>query len=162
MQSIVAAALMSLFAAAASAAGTVNVTFVDPDKFFDAGNSKQDVPTNLKEIEQHLKALGQRYLPDGQVLNISVLDVDLAGYMKPLSGSAREVRVSSSADWPRFNLRYGLESNGQQIKSGEEVVKDMNYGRHGQTQIYSSRDPLRHEKQMLDQWFNARFAPKQP
>jgi Protein of unknown function (DUF3016) len=157
MRSITIAALLTVAAAAASAAGTVNVTFVDPDNFYDAGNSKHDVPDNLKVLEQHLQQLGQRYLPDGQVLDISVLDVDLAGYMKPLARSAREVRVArGAADWPSFKLRYTLQANGQPIKNGDEVVADMNYGRHGQS--YSSRDPLRYEKQMLEGWFRSRFT----
>jgi Protein of unknown function (DUF3016) len=160
MRSITTAALLSLVAAAAGAAGTVNVTFVDPEKFTDAGNSKRDEPANLKVIEQHLKELGERHLRDGQMLNISVLDVDLAGYMKPLAGQAREVRVTQNADWPRIKVRYSLEADGATVKSAEETLADLNYGRHGQTYLYTNRDPLRHEKQMLDSWFQARFKPE--
>ena len=144
-------------AAAAQAGGVVNVTFVEPDKYHDSGNNQFDKPTNLKTIEAYLQDLGERYLPDGQVLNISVLDVDLAGYMKPLAGQAREVRVSREADWPRIKLRYSLEANGAPVKSAEENLADVNYGRHGLTNVYSSREPLRREKQMLDSWFQTRF-----
>src|SRR4029077_5974700 len=123
MRSIATAALLSFIATAASAAGTVNVTFVDPDSFYDAGNSKRDVPGNLNELELHLQQLGQKYLPDGQVLSISVLDVDLAGYMNPLSSRAgREVRIARrEANWPRFKIRYTLEAPGQPVKNVEEV-----------------------------------------
>ena len=160
MRSIATAALLSFVAAAASAAGTVNVTFVDPDNYYDAGNTKHDVPGNLKELELHLQQLGQKYLPDGQVLNISVLDVDLAGYMKPLARRAREVRIARfEANWPRITVRYTLEAPGQPVKNAEEVVADMNYGRHGQMHIYTDRDPLRFEKMMLDRWFLLRFSP---
>lgn len=158
MRSIAIAALLSLAAAAASAGGIVNVTFVEPDKFYDAGNTQRDVPDTLKQLEVFLKDLGQRYLSDGQTLNISVLDVDLAGYVKPQAGSARGLRVARSADWPTFKLRYTLEANGAPIKSGEEVVADMNYGRHGQTYGYSTRDPLHHEKLMLEGWLRSRFT----
>ncbi len=158
MRSIATAALLSLAAAAASAGGTVNVTFVEPDKFSDAGNTQHDVPANLKEIELFLKDLGQRHLPDGQVLNLSVLDVDLTGYVKPQAGSARGLRVARSADWPTFKLRYTLEANGAPIKSGEERVADVNYGRHGQIYGYSTRDPLHHEKVMLEGWLRSRFT----
>ena len=160
MRSIVPFALLSLAAAAASAAGVVNVTFVDPDKFYDAGTTKHEVPGNLKELENFLKELGQRFLLDGQVVNISVLDIDLAGYVKPLAGQAREVRVARGAtDWPKFKLRYTLEVDGAQVRSAEEMVADMNYGRHGQTYLYTTRDPLRYEKQMLEGWFRSHFAP---
>jgi len=160
MRSIAIAALLSVAAAAAGAAGTVDVTFVDPDRFYDAGNTKHDEPANLQAIEQHLKDLGQRYLPDGQVLRISVLDVDLAGYVKPLAGNARGVRIAKNADWPRINVRYSLEANGAPIKSGEETLADLNYGRHGQMNVYSDRDPLRLEKMMLERWFQVRFKPE--
>ena len=159
MRSIAATALLAVAATAASAAGTVNVTFVDPDNYYDAGTTKHDVPANLKELELFLKELGQRFLPDEQVVSISVLDVDLAGYVKPLAGQGREVRVARGAtDWPRFKLRYTWETNGAPVKSAEEMVADMNYGRHGQSYLYTTRDPLRYEKQMLEGWFRSRFT----
>ena len=92
-------------ATAAQAGGIVNVTFVEPDKFYDSGNNPFDRPTNLKTIESFLQDLGKRYLPDGQVLDIEVLNVDLAGYSKPTrNGDLRIVR--GGADWPSFQLRY--------------------------------------------------------
>ena len=160
MRSIVPFALLSLAATAASAAGTVNVTFVDPDNYYDAGTTKHDVPGNLKELELFIKDLGQRFLPAGHLVSISVLDIDLAGYVKPLvRQGGLEVRVArGAADWPKFKLRYTLEVNGTQTKSAEETVQDMNYGRHGQTYLYTTRDPLRYEKQMLEGWFRSRFT----
>jgi hypothetical protein len=160
MHSIVIAALLSLATAAASAAGVVNVTFVDPDKYFDAGKDQHNEPNNLAVIEQYLKDLGQRYLPDGQVLNISVLGVDMAGYTRPppaRRGGSYEVRIArGAADWPRITLRYSLESNGQPIKNGDEVVADVFYGRHGPD--YGILDPLKFEKRMLEKWFRMRFT----
>jgi hypothetical protein len=160
MRSIVLLALTSLAAAAASAGGVVNVTFVDPDKFYDAGNSKIDVPANLKAIEEHLQGLGRRYLPDGQVLNITVLDVDLAGYTR-ITRSGQMVRLAISlADYPKFTVHYSVLADGQQIKSGDEVVTDMDYNRNGQS--YAQWDPLRIEKRTLDDWFRVRFTDHQP
>lgn len=145
-------------AAAAQAGGTVNVSFVEPEKFYDAANSAFDRPANLKTIEQFLQALGKRHLPDGQVLNIEVLNVDLAGYVRPTrQGDLRIVR--GGADWPSFQLRYTLSANGQPLKRGEERVADLNYTGH--IASYGARDPLRYEKQMLDGWFRERFTPAQ-
>jgi len=45
------------------------------------------------------------------------------------------------------------------LKTGEETVADMNYGRHGQSYLYTNRDPLRYEKQMLDGWLRSHFRP---
>lgn len=92
-RSIAAAAALLLAAAAAQAGGVVNVTFVEPDKFYDAGNSQFDRPVNLKTIERFLQDLGRRHLSDDQVLDIEVLNVDLAGYARPTPrGNLRIVR----------------------------------------------------------------------
>jgi Protein of unknown function (DUF3016) len=145
----------------AHAAGTVNVSFVEPDKFVDAGNKRSDTPATLKALEQHFHALGQRYLADGQTLTVEVLDVDLAGSVRFGPGTGTEVRVyKGSADWPRIKLRYTLEAPGQEPRRGEELLKSLSYQQ--KTARYSDSDPFRYEKQMLDQWFKARFAPKQP
>src|SRR5262245_37879761 len=145
MRSIVPFALLSLAA---------------PDNYYDAGTTKHDVPANLKELELFITDLGQRFLPDGHVVSISVLDIDLAGYVKPLvRQGGLEVRVArGAADWPKFKLRYTLEVNGTQTKSAEETVQDMNYGRHGQTYLYTTRDQLRYEKQLLEGWFRSHFT----
>lgn len=145
-------------AAAAQAGGTVNVTFVEPDKYYDSGNSQFDKPTNLKTIDAFLQDLGKRYLPDGQVLSVEVLNVDLAGYVKPTrQGDLRVVR--GGADWPSFQLRYKLAAGDQALKQGEERVADLHYTSH--IASYSTRDPLRYEKQMLDGWFKSRFTAPQ-
>jgi len=158
MRSFCLTVALSLAATAACAGGLVNVTFVDPDHYYDAGNSKHDVPANLRTIEQHLEDLGQRYLADGQVLDVAVLDIDLAGYTRP-TPQGIDLRVArGGTDWPSFKLRYTLRSGDVQVKAGEEVVADMAYGRHGQIQVYSSRDPLRYEKQMLEGWLRSRFT----
>jgi hypothetical protein len=57
---------------------------------------------------------------------------------------------------PRIKLRYTLESNGNVIMSAGESVADMNY--LAPTRAYSSGDRLAYEKQMLDDWFHARFV----
>jgi hypothetical protein len=160
MRSIATTLMLLAVAAAAHAGGTVNVTFVEPDKFYDSGTTQFDKPTNLKVIEQFLQDLGKRYLPDGQVLDIEVLNVDLAGYVRPTRRSATELRiVRGKADWPSFELRYALSSGGQSLKRGEERVADLNYTGH--IASYGTRDPLRYEKQMLDGWFKERFTAPQ-
>lgn len=157
--SLAALALGSVGAVGAQAAGTVQVSFVEPDKFADAGRSF-DRPANLKTIETHLQDLGQRYLADGQTLSIEVLDVDLAGELRPSRRSGTDVRVvRGGADWPRMALRYVLEGGGLPSQRGEDRIADLSYALRGSS--YANRDPLRYEKRMLDDWFKSRFAPPQ-
>jgi Protein of unknown function (DUF3016) len=162
MRSSTTAALLALVGMGmAHAAGTVKVSFIEPDKFVDAGNRRSDTPATLKALEQHFHTLGQRYLPDGQTLTIEVLDVDLAGSVRFAPSTGTEVRVyKGNADWPRIKLRYTLDAPGQEPRRGEELLKNLSYEQ--KTARYSNSESFRYEKQMLDQWFKARFAPKQP
>lgn len=139
----------------AQAAGTVSVSFVEPENFTDAGHWSPDRERHLRELEQFLQRLGQR-LPDGQTLAIEVLDVDLAGEVWPRS--AREVRIlRGGIDWPAITLRYALREGGKAVASGEERITDMGYlvGQRPR----STLGELPYEKRMLEDWFKQRFVP---
>lgn len=144
----------------ASAAGTVNVSFVQPERFTDADRGWQR-DRNLESLSKHLQALGRRELADGETLDIQVLDVDLAGDIDPFAVSGRDLRVlKGGADWPRITLRYALSRNGQPVSSAEERLADLNYLQDNIRPLNASQQPLSHEKHMLDDWFAARFAPQ--
>lgn len=152
------AALLLVSAGAAQAGGTVNVSFIEPEHFTDAGErSYYYSPATLKVIEQYLHDLGQRYLADGLVLKIDVTDIDLAGWPQPAAGRGQGVRiVRGRADWPRISLRYTLEAIGQPAKQGEETLADLDY-----TNVLrpSTGDyELRYERLLLETWFKARFV----
>ena len=146
-------------AGAAHAAGTVNVEFVAPASYADAGNTRADEPANREALAQHLRELGRRYLADGEVLQVSVLDIDLAGTVRP--GRRGDIRTEKGgADWPRIKLRYSLRAGDKVMQSAEETVQNLNY-LHDRTE-YGSSERLRHEKRMLDDWFKARFVEHRP
>src|SRR5687767_4143961 len=75
----------------AHAAGTVEVVFVNPDEFSDAGRGSVEIGRTTQVLADHLKQLGAQ-LPDGQKLRVEVLDVDLAGELKP-TRSRGDLRV---------------------------------------------------------------------
>ena len=155
---IAALMLLALGSAGALAAGTVTVSFINSDKYADAGNSRSDTPRTLKTLEDHLRQLGERYLAEGQSLSIEVLDVDLAGEMRPSRRTATQIRVvRGGADWPRLKVRYVLEGAGQAAQRGEESIADLAY--QSQISRYTDTEPLHYEKQMLESWFKAKFAP---
>ena len=157
MRAVLAFIVLSLGGVAAQAAGTVQVSYVQPDKFIDAANSRSDIERTLTLLTGHFEALARRHLADGQKLRIEVLDIDLAGEMRPLLRIAQDVRVlKGSVDWPRIKLRYTLESAGRVSRGDEQVVSDMAYlQRIGR---YPESEALHFEKRMLDEWFAARFA----
>ncbi|MBC5765234.1 DUF3016 domain-containing protein [Ramlibacter albus] len=133
-------------------AGPVDVTARPVPAHNDAGRTTWDAQSNLDVLGRYLKRLGTEFLRPDQVLKIEILDVDLAGTD---IGGGRPRVITGGADWPKIRLRYTLETPGQPVRSGEELVQDMNYTR-GLTGVRN--DPLHYEKRMLRAWFRERFA----
>jgi hypothetical protein len=147
-----------LAAGTAQAAGTVQVSYVNPDKFADIGWTTWDKEDSLKVLTRHFETMAGRYLADGQQLRIEVLDVDLAGELRPSSRAGHDLRVLiGGADWPRINLRYTLEAAGQPPRRDDVRVTDMNYARRFTS--VEGNEPLHAEKRMLDDWFAVTFGP---
>jgi hypothetical protein len=155
--------LAAVLAAAALLAGgaaraDVSVTFVKPEEFTDMPRSPIERERLQQQFSQYFATLGKQ-LPAGQHLAIEVLDIDLAGQLWPRRSGGDDIRImKGGADWPQMRLRYTLEDNGQVVRSGDERLSNMNYqqrmGRH------SDSDPLRYEKQMIDEWFGKAIVPK--
>ncbi len=150
------AVLLGLTAAAAMAsAGTVEVDFIAPTRYADAGNTLAEAQANRDTLTRYLQSLGERYLASGEALKVEVLDIDLAGTVRPrIRGDLRVTR--GNADFPKIKLRYTLASADKVARSGEETVSDLNYLGHAAD--YAGSDPLRFEKRMLADWFKARFV----
>jgi hypothetical protein len=152
----------ALFLAVALAAGpvsaAVDVSFSQPETFTDAhlGRSYGWVPVErtMQGIEQYLRRLGERWLQPGQTLRVEVLDIDLAGRFEPWR--VLDVRAMRDITWPRISLRYALEENGSLVATTEEEVADLDYLLRPRALV--SRDPLRYEKAMLEDWFRDRFG----
>jgi hypothetical protein len=150
------ALIAALASAATASAGTVEVKFIEPDKFTDARDGMLRREDVLKTLEERLKQLGEKKLPASQTLQIEVLDVDLAGDAFPRV-ALRDTRVlRGRADWPRVHLRYTLREGDKVLKSGEDRIADMNYLMGS---LRASQDsPLPYEKRMLDNWFAERIV----
>lgn len=146
---------LGLLALTATAQADVHVNFVKPETFVDIkdnnGFRQDDV---LKDIEAHLIAQAQKYLP-GRDVRINVTDVDLAGHVEPFGPSATWVRVMRTVTLPSISLNYEVLDGGKVVQQGEARLRDMNYqdGFIG----YFSSDTLRYEKRMIDRWFQGEF-----
>ena len=145
-----------VLAAAGSASAGVTVAFANPDQFRDMPFSPGDRADVLKDLTEHFERLGKD-LPPGHDLRVEVLDLDLAGEMRPNFRGHHEIRIlRGGADWPRMQVRYTLESNGQVISRGEDALSDMMY--LNRSTRYADGDTLRYEKRMIDDWFKQKFA----
>ena len=154
---LLAAALLSA-ALPSGAAGSAQVSYVQPEKFTDVGHGSFDRERTLQSLTQYFHTLGKR-LPDGQTLRVEVLDVDLAGEIWPRS--PHEVRVlRGRADWPHMTLRYTLLEGDRTVKAGESKLADMAY--LFDSHRLSQYGDLPFEKRMLDRWFKEAIAPTPP
>ena len=101
-------------------------------------------------------------LPADQDLKIDVTDIDLAGRIEPYAFQGKnDLRVlRGRADWPSMRLHYVLESKGTVLRSGDENLSDMSYLDH--YNHYSSNEPLRYEKKMIESWFLKTIVPHPP
>jgi hypothetical protein len=142
----------------AALAGTVQVVFVQPDTFTDAGDGDREANSSLQAIADYLQWLGRRYLPPEQSLDIEVLDVDLAGKVRPTFRWGIVRVVGKPVDWPQIKLRYRLHADGKTLGSGEASIADMAYSIH--LGSYTGLDTLSSEKHMLRSWFRGQFAKK--
>lgn len=133
----------------AQAAGTVTVAFKDPERYADIGPSRGEREYNLRALAEHMQRWQDR-LPDGQQLDIEVLDVDLAGEVRHGWRTA-DVRVlTGGADWPRMDLRWQLKAGTQVLKAGTERLADMNYLASPVRLRYP--EALSYDVRMLDDW----------
>lgn len=149
-------ASMVLMSSGSAFAG-VTVSFSQPENYSDLPFAPWERKDVLDELTEHFQKLSEA-LPPGVDLNVEVLDIDLAGRIH--HRRANEIRVlRGGADWPIIRLRYSLMQDGKVIASGEERLRDMMYLDNLRNR-YSSGDPLRYEKRMIDEWFNKKIAPK--
>jgi hypothetical protein len=148
--------LLALAAGTASADVTVN--YVEQERFSDLPFTPWERESVLKELTEHFAKLGAK-LPPGRNLRIDVRDVDLAGREYPGRG-ARDLRiVKNGAEWPRIDLHYTIESNGQVVRSGDAQLRDMSF--MDRSNRSTGSDFLRYEKRMIDDWFYSTIMPRE-
>jgi len=153
---VVSSLVALLIAGAAHAAGNVQLNFVKPETFADVYDRAYSREQNLKALEQIITSVAQPYVADGQTLTIEVLDVDLAGEVRP-GARPWDVRVlRGRADWPRITLRWSLEGAAASPRRGEAVVQDMAYLQRIPPAL--SDTSLVYERRMLAEWFGTQFA----
>lgn len=150
-------ALSALVVAAGAANADVQVHFVSPEKFSDTkDNYGFRQPDVLNDIQAHLVAQAEKRLP-GRDVRIDVTDVDLAGEVEPLWHHSQWLRVMRSVTSPSIELSWEVRDGDKVVQQGKTRLRDMNY--QDGFNSYSSGDPLRYEKRMIDRWMQREFSP---
>lgn len=148
-------AALAALASTAAMAGNVTVTFSHPETYADVPQLERERDYLLRETAKQFIKLGKQ-LPANQDLKVEMLDFDQAGHPVPGDLSYRPLRVMAHGDTTSMLVRYTLAENGQVIQSGVEEIEDMGYV--NQIGLSFMRDPMRHEKQMVKEWFRNRLG----
>lgn len=151
-----AAVLAAIVVFPTSSLAGVNVRFVNPGRYTDAGSFAASRASMEAALRAHLDRLGKRFLAPGQTLTIDVLDVDLAGDYELGRYGPSDVRIMRGVTPPRIKLRYVLAERGRRARGGEETLSDINYQMNPSARL--SSDLYVYEKALLDGWFERTFS----
>jgi hypothetical protein len=139
----------------------VSVVYVDPAKFTDVRDSYTGTDSGrddiLDRIREYVQDEAKQYIPEGDKLFISVTDIDLAGDYEPWRGPRwDDIRIVKDIYPPRIVFSFRLtDPSGKVIKEGDRDLRDMAFLM--KITMAFQDDPLRHEKQLLDDWFRDEF-----
>ena len=141
---------------AGPAIAQVSVRYVAPERFTDAEDrSGLPLRVTLGGLTRILEELGRTRLSPGESLDISVLDVDLAGFERPGPPPSGSLRVVTDATPPRIRFAYVLRRGGRAVARGEEALSDISFLLTSNPRL--STGPLYYERILLRDWFAKRF-----
>lgn len=140
--------------------GSVSVTHRDPAQFSETRAHPRESASArqqwLDALSLHLAEQAALRLPPGQRLEVEILDVRRAGTVEPRLGPAGgDVRIVRDTASPRIELQFRrLDEGGRLLQEGRRALRNPNF----LLDPGSGSDPLRHEKQLLDDWLRAEFG----
>jgi hypothetical protein len=136
------------------------VAFFEPTKFTDVRDSYMgdfERTTYLDQIRDHLLEQAKYYVPEGHMLSVTFMDIDMAGDFEPWRGPRfDDIRIVKDIYPPRMVLNFRLtDAEGNVVKQGKRELRDLAF----MMKITMSfrDDSVRHEKALLDDWLRAEF-----
>ncbi len=143
--------------------GPVTVHFADPSQYNSAYDFGRDggaaQKTWLPQLGQHIADKVGVKLTAGQQVEVSITNVERAGRNEPWrAGPAGDVRIVRDVYPPRVDLQFTLRAaDGQVLSEGKRQLRDNTF----MTNLdFYPGDPLRFEKQLVDDWVDKEFRPR--
>ena len=144
------------------AAGSSRVTWLPPEQYTDVkssdGNQEEFLARTLKLLETEILKQAKKYLPDGQSIEISVTDLDLAGDLR-MTGARQghsDVRLVKDIYPAKMQFHYRvLDASGQVLEEDDANLRSRMPS--GSSIRASSNKPLSIERKMISNWFKTRF-----
>lgn len=151
-----------LFAAPPAAQkNQVDVIFDHPENFTDVKDSQLGSDRGrddyLALFKEYIQERAPRYLTEGQALQLTVSDLDMAGDFEPWRGpNYSDVRIVKDIYPPRMKFSYKVtDSAGAVVKEGKESLIDTSF--QFSVSPINTNDSLRYEKAMFDNWLRDTF-----
>ena len=126
----IAGLLILPFGATPALAAEVSLQYEEPEKFSDLGDNRRfDESTFARFKDAMDDAFGDvadRYLDDGASLEVTFLDVDLAGETEPwMAPPMHELRVVRDIYPPRLKFHFIVrDASGEKMKEGTAQLSD--------------------------------------
>lgn len=141
----------------------LKLEFKEPERFSDiepARESRERFRERTLEGLQEIFAELAEKLPDDQVFNVVVTDVNLAGFVDQVQrdGGLQPMRVVQQGQAPSINLEYSLvDADGNTLQEGEERLRGRGVAEQIRRGSRADQDMLRQEREMITRWFNRTF-----
>ncbi|MBL9215528.1 MAG: DUF3016 domain-containing protein [Opitutaceae bacterium] len=145
--------------AASAAGGNITVTFQQPEKFTDVQEHFGSAPSQayLDMIADHVKQRAAGLLADGQKLNVTFKNIDLAGDFEPAGRPGMEdVRLVKGIYLPRMSLHFALtDATGAVVREGDRELTDLNFQMN--INPIGRSEPLFYDYELLNRWLESEF-----
>lgn len=137
-----------------------DIVFLEPAKYTDVKDSSMgdhERTTYLDQLRDHLRDQARYFVPQGYLLKVTVLDIDMAGEFEPWRGPQyHDVRIVKDIYSPRIDLAFQLtDAEGNVVSKGQRELRDLSFMMKLPTGFAS--DTMRHEKALLDDWLRNEF-----
>ncbi len=133
----------------------ITVNYQDPENFTDMKDgfygTAKGMAAYQEEFAKYVTRTADRFLPQGQTMEITFTDVDMAGDFEPWRGSqASDVRIIKSIYPPRLKFNYVVkDADGVVVKDGSERLSDLSF----QNAIGLNRqDTFYYEQSLIGDW----------
>lgn len=156
-------AILTLTCPAAAQDDRVTVELANPQKFTDFKTScvsrPADVTALAAQLERYLKTAATRLLPEGQRMEITLTNIDMAGDIEVWRNPFFcDLRTMKDVYPPRIDLTFRvLDAEGKELRSGTRQLVDVNYLDRSAP---SGIDQLRYEKYLLSDWLLRELGPR--
>lgn len=136
--------------------GPVQVQWTDPAQFTEIRQSSNRFEAErgnwVEQLAKYVQTSAAKQLQPGQKLDVTITDIKRAGDYEPWHGPrGSDIRILRDLYPPRITLTFTLtNAQGQALAQGERKLSDSGYLHN--IGLQRDTDPLRYEKQLLDDW----------